>query len=128
MLTFRPEQFIDVLGGQTQPISFMGDGVSWVFRHQLCGAAKQLRLASELVGHRVATCLGVPVPELRIAHNVEPFQPRGSLMEVAAGIGTATMWLAEALLPDVENRPLASVLGEGALPTGNGSCALQTRG
>jgi hypothetical protein len=105
MLTFEPWQFEKRRSGQTNPVLFVVGGESWVFRYPM-DAGKQLCLASEYMGYRVASWLGVSVPVFCLAQTSEAFQPDQSDVRIPAGLGTATRWVDDPWYPNLEHEPL----------------------
>jgi hypothetical protein len=105
MLVFEPSQFAEFLSGQTRPALFDVGGASWVFRYPV-SARQQLRLASEFLGYRIASWLGMYVPDFSLARTSEEFQPHRSGVWIPTGLGTATLWIDGARYPDLEHEPL----------------------
>ncbi len=106
-LKLEASQFIEFLCGQTRPARFQVGSVDWVLRYP-SGGTKELRLASEFVGYRIALLLDVPVPEFCLANMDCIFSPLGSSFVIPAGLGTATRWIENAHYPDLRRESLPS--------------------
>ena len=98
-----PKQYVGFLEGQTYPAKFCDADSHWVVR---CPGdkAKNLRLASEFIGYRIAGLLGVPLPRFEIVTITESFRAchEGKIRTVQAGLATACEYLESARYPNFE--------------------------
>lgn len=106
-LELSQDDFVCFLDGQTHPAKFWYGGRHWVVRYP-GDAEKNLRLASELVGYRIAERLGVSVPEFRRAVITDSFEAefRGNGRLVPGGLATACEWIEGARYPHLERGPI----------------------
>ena len=113
--TLSENQFWEFLGGQTHPAKFkLNDGI-WVVRYTKDlqkHPRHNLRLASDLVGYRIAQKLGIPIPEFKVVKIGDSFkrnyfgQQKDEEIEIQASPATACKWLKDACYPEVRGEPL----------------------
>lgn len=110
-----PADFIEFLPGVSSPAKVRFHDGLWAI-HYPGDRVQSHRLASELVGYRVAKLLDVRVPQLEVVPIPRSFTPTGTGRTIDAGFGTASRWIDGASYPKLDKPPDWNDSSQSAFP------------